>query len=129
MVWYGAYENDSDLRYSEVPLKGKNKKKLVKILGVINTGRPLQVIFLAGGRDPCNPCGVDAMHRRHPSRVHVRIVPWTDRRWSMSRHTIVSFRCASSCSQLQMCVWRLCIETAASIASSCSQSIVSLPSS
>jgi len=24
MVWYGAYKNDSDLRYSEVPLKGKN---------------------------------------------------------------------------------------------------------
>jgi len=31
-----ADENDSDLRYSEVPLKGKNKT-LVKILGVVNT--------------------------------------------------------------------------------------------
>jgi len=30
-------ENDSDLRYSEVPLKGKDET-LVKILGVINTG-------------------------------------------------------------------------------------------
>ena len=39
-----ADENDSDVRYSEVPLEGKNKT-LVKILG---------------GRDPCNPCGVDA---------------------------------------------------------------------
>jgi len=38
-----ADENDSDLRHSEVPLKGKNKT-LVKILV---------------GRDPCNPCGVD----------------------------------------------------------------------
>jgi len=38
-----ADENDSDLRYSEVPLKGKIKT-LVKILG-------------GGGRDPC---GVDA---------------------------------------------------------------------
>ena len=40
-----ADENDSDLRYSEVPLKGKNKT-LVKILGgVVNTGRPLQVKY------------------------------------------------------------------------------------
>jgi len=38
-------ENDSDLRCSEVSLKGKKIKTLVKILG---------------GRDPCNPCGVDA---------------------------------------------------------------------
>ena len=40
-----ADENDSDLRYSEVPLKGKNKT-LVKILGgVVNTGRPLEVKY------------------------------------------------------------------------------------
>jgi len=38
------------LRYSEVPLKGKNKT-LVKILG---------------GGDPCNPCGVDAYERIDP---------------------------------------------------------------
>ena len=43
---------------SEVPLTGKNKA-LVKILGIVNTGRPLQVKYW-GGRDPCNPCGVDA---------------------------------------------------------------------
>jgi len=46
-VWFlrfMCHENDSDLQYSEVPLKGKNKT-LVKILG---------------GRDPCNLCGVDA---------------------------------------------------------------------
>jgi len=48
-----ADENDSDLRYSEVPLKGKNKT-LVKILG----GR--QHRTTPAGRDPCNPCGVDA---------------------------------------------------------------------
>jgi len=29
------------LQYSEVPLKGKNKT-LVEIMGVVNTGRPLQ---------------------------------------------------------------------------------------
>jgi len=39
-----CHEIDSDLRYSEVPLKGKNKT-LVKILGVVNTGRPLQVKY------------------------------------------------------------------------------------
>jgi len=39
-----AGENDSDLRYSEVPLKGKIKH-LSKYWG--------------GGSDPCNPCGVD----------------------------------------------------------------------
>jgi len=53
--------NNSDLLYSEVPLKGKNTT-LVKILGGgggVNTGRPLQIKYL-GGRDPCNPCGVDA---------------------------------------------------------------------
>jgi len=45
-----ADENDSDLRYLEVPPKGKNKT-LVKILG---------------GGDPCNPCGVDAYERIDP---------------------------------------------------------------
>ena len=30
-----------------------------KILRVVNTGRPQQVKYW-GGRDPCNPCGVDA---------------------------------------------------------------------
>jgi len=50
-------KNDSYLRYSEVPLKGKNKT-LVKILGVVNTGRPCRSNI--GGCDPCNPCGVDA---------------------------------------------------------------------
>jgi len=38
--------------------EGKNKT-LVKILGVVNTGRPLQVKYW-GRRDPYNPCGVDA---------------------------------------------------------------------
>jgi len=33
-VRYGAYENHSDLRHSEVPLKRKKNKTLVKILGV-----------------------------------------------------------------------------------------------
>jgi len=53
-----ANENDSDLRYSEVPLKRKNKT-LVKILGgrQHNTTPAGQIL---GGRDPCNPCGVDA---------------------------------------------------------------------
>jgi len=37
----------------KVPLKGKNKT-LVKILGSTPAGQIL------GGRDPCNPCGVDA---------------------------------------------------------------------
>jgi len=39
-----CHEKHSDLRYSEVPLKGKNKT-LVKILGVVNSGRPLQVKY------------------------------------------------------------------------------------
>ena len=52
-------ENDSDLRYSEVPLKGKDKT-LVKILGVVNTGRPLQVKYWGvTTHDPCNPCGIN----------------------------------------------------------------------
>jgi len=52
IVWYGADENDSDLRYSLVPLKGKNKT-LVKMLGVVNTGRPLQVKYW--GSRPLQP--------------------------------------------------------------------------
>jgi len=39
-----ADKNDNDLRYSEVPLKEKNKNTCQNI----------------GGRDPCNPCGADA---------------------------------------------------------------------
>jgi len=54
-----ADENDSDLRYSEVPLKGKNKT-LVKVLeGRQHRTTPAGQI-LGGGRDPCNLCGVDA---------------------------------------------------------------------
>jgi len=41
----------------------EKNKSLLKILGVVNTGRPLQVKYWAGGRDPCNPCGVDAYER------------------------------------------------------------------
>jgi len=52
-----ADENDSDLRCSEVPLKGKNKT-LVKILGASTQDDPCRSNI--GGRDPCNPCGVDA---------------------------------------------------------------------
>jgi len=40
------------MRYSEVPLKGKSKT-LVKILGVVNTGRPLQVKYR--GSRPLQP--------------------------------------------------------------------------
>ena len=47
-----ADENDSDLRYSEVSLKWKNKT-LVKILGVVNTERPLQVKYW--GSRPLQP--------------------------------------------------------------------------
>ena len=53
-----ADENDSDLRYSEVPPKGKNKI-LVKILGG-RQHRTTPAGQILGGRDPCNPCGVDA---------------------------------------------------------------------
>jgi len=49
-------ENDSDLRYSEVPLKGKDKT-LVKILGVVNTGRPLQVKYW-GVTTPATPAAL-----------------------------------------------------------------------
>ena len=51
-------ENDSDLQYSEVPLKGKNKT-LVKILGD-REHRTTPAGQILGGRDACNPCGVDA---------------------------------------------------------------------
>jgi len=43
--------------FIEVPvyaLKGKNKT-LVKISGVVNTGRPLQVKYWAGGSRPLQP--------------------------------------------------------------------------
>ena len=42
----------------EVPLKGKNKT-LVKILGG-RQHRTAPAGQILGGRDPCNPCGVDA---------------------------------------------------------------------
>jgi len=45
------------INFIEVPLKGKNKT-LVKISGVVNTGRPLQVKYW-GSCDPFNRCGVD----------------------------------------------------------------------
>jgi len=35
-------------------------KHVSKYWGVVNTGRPLPVRYWGGGRDPCNPCGVDA---------------------------------------------------------------------
>jgi len=55
-------ENDSDLRYSEVPLKGKNKT-LVKILGagVVNTGRPLQVKHWRGVATHATPAALTPM--------------------------------------------------------------------
>jgi len=53
-----CHENDSDLRYSEVPLKGKSKT-LVKILGVVNTGRPCRSNI--GGRDPATPAALTPM--------------------------------------------------------------------
>ena len=55
-------ENDSDLPYSEVPLKEKNKT-LVKILGAGSSTQddPCRSnIGWGGGRDARNPCGVDA---------------------------------------------------------------------
>ena len=55
-MWQTADENDSDLRYSEVPLKGKNKT-LVKILG----GR--QHRSNNGGSRPLQPLWVDAYGR------------------------------------------------------------------
>jgi len=51
----------SHMRYSEVPLEGKNKT-LVKILvGRLHRTTPAGQIL--GGRDPCDPCGVDAYER------------------------------------------------------------------
>ena len=41
------------IHFIEVPV-------CAKLEGVVNTGRPLQVKYWGGGRDPCNPCGVDA---------------------------------------------------------------------
>jgi len=56
-----ADKNGSDLRYSEVSLKGKNKT-LVKILGrgVDNTGRPLQVKYW-GVATPATPAALTHM--------------------------------------------------------------------
>ena len=54
-----ADENDSDLRYSELPLKGKNKT-LVKMLGEGRQHRMTPACQILEGRDPCNPCGFDA---------------------------------------------------------------------
>jgi len=60
-----ADENDSDLRYSEVLQKGKNKT-LVKILGVVNTGRPLQVKYW-GVATPATPAALTPMTAEHPA--------------------------------------------------------------
>jgi len=49
--------NDSDLRYSEVLQKGKNKT-LVKILGGSTQDDPCRSKYWEGC-DPCNPCGID----------------------------------------------------------------------
>jgi len=53
-----ADENDSDLRYSEVPPKGKNKTLVKNIGGSSTQDDPWRSNI--GGRDPYNPCGVDA---------------------------------------------------------------------
>ena len=67
-----ADENDSDLRYLEVPLKGKNKT-LVKILGGGSSTQddPCRSSHghLLGGRDPCNHCGVDAYASHWQARL------------------------------------------------------------
>ena len=52
-----CHENDSDLRCSEVPLKGK-KYNTCQNIGRQHRTTPVGQIL--GGRDPCNPCGVDA---------------------------------------------------------------------
>jgi len=52
-------ENDSDLRYSELPLKGKNKTS-VKILGGRQHRTTPAGQMLGGGCYPCDHCGVDA---------------------------------------------------------------------
>jgi len=52
-------ENDSNLRYSKVPLNGKNKP-LVKILGGGRQHRTTPAGQILEDHDPCNPCGVDA---------------------------------------------------------------------
>ena len=60
------------INFIEVLLKGKNKT-LVKILGgIVNTGRPLRVKYWGGGRDHCNPCGVDAYVYRFTRRLKPR---------------------------------------------------------
>jgi len=57
-----ANENDSDLRYSEVPLKGKNKT-LVKILGG-RQHRTTPAGQILGVATPATPAAVTPM-RRH----------------------------------------------------------------
>ena len=60
-----CHENDSDFRYSEVLLKGKSKT-LVKILGVVNTGRPLHGKYW-GVATPATPAALTPM--RHSRLV------------------------------------------------------------
>ena len=48
------------LRYSDVPLKGRNKT-LVKILGVVNTGRPLQVKYWGWVANPATAAALTPM--------------------------------------------------------------------
>jgi len=61
VIWCIADENDSDcgIQNSEVLLKGKNKT-LVKILVVVNTGRPLQVKYW-GVATPATPAALTLM--------------------------------------------------------------------
>ena len=53
-------ENDSDLRYSEMPLKGKKIKHLSKYWAVVDTGRPLQVKYW-GVATPATPATLTPM--------------------------------------------------------------------
>ena len=59
VIWCITDENGSDLRYSEVPLKGENKT-LVKYWGVVNTGQPLQVKYW-GVATPATPAALTPM--------------------------------------------------------------------
>ena len=67
MVRYGADENDSDLRYSEVPLKGKIKH-LQNIGGRQHRMTPADQIL--GG---CDPCGADAYEYQPVLHFHFYI--------------------------------------------------------
>jgi len=77
---------------SEVPLKGKNKA-LVKILGIVNTGRPLQVKYWGGGSRPLQPL------RRWRPCYHQTII---NTRSTEARHRL--FKC------LLLYVWRIEID-------------------